>query len=42
MMVMLMRPSHWTRATSAANIQTLSMILRITVAVVDHGDEARL
>jgi hypothetical protein len=38
--MMMMRSSHWTRAVSAANIQTLSMNLRITVAVDDHGDEA--
>jgi hypothetical protein len=41
MMMMLMRSSHWTRAVSAANTQTLSMNLWITVAVDDHGDEAR-
>jgi hypothetical protein len=40
MIVMLMRPSSRTRAVSAANIQTLSMNLWVTVAVDDHGDEA--
>src|SRR5262245_48126228 len=39
--MILMRSPPWTRAVSADNIQTLSMNLRITVAVDDHGDEAR-